>query len=424
MRQCLEKLCRDEEHNIVFIVSGDTRTVLTRVFYDLLNNGVPLGLVAHSGLCFRLPKKEFVKTNSSSDLATSLPTNNSGILVAPTSASTIAAAAAATANSSAALTAKMNILQEKAFLEELHLENLNEDQKAFLHHESHLIRSLSDPIQPLSTQTRSSSFIPPTATSSVHVPLSGFTSASSANLAADMEAARRDVSSDYQAAVPTPTLGANFTYDWLMTVDISKEWSNWMREAGVIPILRKYTWTTVGTFYRTSGITTLWDYTFADPEWGLSQANYMILELEAAIAQANLNLVVKHNKSTVQLLPKNVDKGSAVRRVFSMLDHIRPNWNGLPPDFCLCLGDDTSDEMMFAALHQYATSNSFASSSTTSSMPSGAETAAANSASGKKLKSQMFTATVGRKPTTASYYLRDSEAVSALLSEIVDASMI
>jgi len=218
------------------------------------------------------------------------------------------------------------------------------------------------------------------------------------------------------------SLNPNLIFDWMMTVDISKEWSNWMREAAIIPILRKYTWSTVGTFYRTSGITTLWDYTFADPEWGLSQANFMILELEAAIANANLNVVVKHNKNTVQLLPKSVDKGSAVRRVLSLLEQIQPGWQGQPPDFCLCLGDDTSDELMFGAVHQYFTSTSFSSHPT---LPSSSGSLSSSSASSvKSKKTQMFTATVGRKPTTASYYLRDTDAVYRLLSEIVDASVV
>jgi len=149
---------------------------------------------------------------------------------------------------------------------------------------------------------------------------------------------------------------------------------------------------------------------------GLSQANFLILELEAAIANANLNVVVKHNKSTVQLLPKSVDKGSAVRRVLSMLNEIRPQWNGQPPDFCLCLGDDSSDELMFKAVHQYY-GNFY-------SFGSGSLSSGSSVTSSAKQKVHMFTATIGRKPTSAAHYLRDTDAVASLLRDIVDSHVV
>jgi len=418
MRQCLEKLCRDDQKNIVFIVSGDTRTVLTRVFFDLLNQGVPLGLVAHSGLCIRLPRKDFLKTVASSQASAS-------VIAAAVAAVTQARSAEDKNTAAMNLTAKMSILQEKQYLDKLHLESLTDEEKAFLHHESHLLRQLSDPLPPRAALGSGLDTLDAAKRKTMVGQLddvmkqkeeeeeeeeeADVSKLGSSQVDADGTQLGGGLGAAPGSALDLPSLAtamnSTIGYDWMMTIDISKEWANWMREAGIIPILRKYTWSTVGTFYRTSGITSLWDYTFADPEWGLSQANFMILELEAAIANANLNIVVKHNKSTVQLLPKNVDKGSAVRRVLSLLEQIQPGWEGKAPDFCLCLGDDTSDEMMFQAVHQY-----FTSQTTSSSV-------------GMGKRSQMFTATIGRKPTTASYYLRDTDAVYSILKELVDAGV-
>jgi len=75
------------------------------------------------------------------------------------------------------------------------------------------------------------------------------------------------------------------------------------------------------------------------------------------------------------------------------LKDIREEISNFPPSFVLCLGDDLSDELMFGAVHRFFTFN-----------------AAVDG---------MFTATVGRKPTAAQYYLRDVDAVQSLLDLLV-----
>lgn len=87
-------------------------------------------------------------------------------------------------------------------------------------------------------------------------------------------------------------------------------WQSWMRLANVVAILNKYTWTTNGAVFRNTPITTTFDYTRSDPEWGFSQASFLVKELETALAAKNLPVDVKHTKSTVQLLPRGVDKGA------------------------------------------------------------------------------------------------------------------
>lgn len=369
MRSTLERLCRDEERNVVFIVSGDTRTVLTRVFFDLLKQGVPLGLVAHSGLCIRMPKKDFLRSGS-----------------------------AHFDDQESQLSACMSMFGEQTFLD-----NVWATEK-----EKNMPPSLSGPLTVRSY------------------------SVAETGLGAETTEMQQSSFTD----IPLPDLSSvsapvnSLMSDWIMTVDVAKEWSHWMRESGIFPILKKYTWATGGTSYRTSAVTTVWDYTFADPEWGASQAQFLTYELETAISKANLNIVVKHTKSTVQLLPINVDKGSAVRRVLSSsMGTLRPNWNGQEPDFCLCMGDDISDELMFGAVHQHFTSipaMSLLSLQRSGSSSASVATTAGNDtppSGGGGKRRVVFTATVGRKPTKAAYYLRDVEAVKQLLMDIVDANV-
>ena len=87
------------------------------------------------------------------------------------------------------------------------------------------------------------------------------------------------------------------------------------------------------------------------------------------------------------------------------------------------MGDDTSDELMFGAVHQHftsPTSSSFLRSSAGSTLSAASLTGSDSLSPSKR---RIFTATVGRKPTKAAYYLRDVEAVQQILMDIVDANV-
>lgn len=317
----LTSLCQDE-NNLVFIVSGDARTVLTRVFYPLLSNS--LGLIAHSGLCIRFPTAASGETSREQELAEALQRRRR----------------------------HLTMWDEK--------------------HEGEVVDNTAVP---------------------------------------------------FDAAVEQ---------EWRMTVDVTDYWRSWMQDSGILALIKQYTWITVGSVYYCNAITTTWDYTLSDPEFGLFQAQSLILELEQLISKANLNVMVKHSKNTLQLLPSGVDKGFGLRKIFSVLKTLKPQWNGLPPDFCLAIGDDTTDEMMFGAVHQYFTS--LAAHSNSASMEDFSNlagcvtaTAAPQVANAAQISSElpkMFTVTVGRKPTTASYYVRDTETVTELLGKIVDGNKV
>ena len=84
-----------------------------------------------------------------------------------------------------------------------------------------------------------------------------------------------------------------------------------------------------------------------------------------------------------------VAQGSVVEQIM----HEDRIVNQGPPDFVLCLGDDSSDEPMFTALYQFM-----------------ADTVKHHQALG-----HILTCTVGKKVSNAHYYLSDQKDVADLL---------
>lgn len=279
VERALRGLCRDDR-NVVFVVSRDTRQVMTRVFYSLLDGD--LGLVAHSGLCIRLPRR-----NTSSSGSGEEQVDNVEVRLR-----------------------KQTIWEDKTM---------------------------------------------------------------------------GAVKQQGEEAFDAPKLE-----EWRPTVDVSSAWKAWMESSGINDILHRYTWSTVGSTCTECDLTTSWEYIHCDPEFGVIQARLLIDELERAIANAGLNIAVRHTKTAVDLLPAGVNKGYAVRKIVAMLPALRPSWMGAPPDFCLAMGDGSTDEVMFTSVHQLFDA----------------------------LGTKVFTCTVGKKPTTARYFVPRPAAVQALLSEL------
>ncbi|KAH9260421.1 trehalose-phosphatase [Batrachochytrium salamandrivorans] len=286
VEQTLRKLCQDDR-NVVFVVSRDTRQVMNRVFYSLLDGD--LGLVAHSGLCIRLPKRR-----SSEDKQEAMDKRELRLR-------------------------KQTIWEDKVMMEEERHGEVKEEER------------------------------------------------------------------DAGEAFDAPKLE-----EWRPTVDVSSAWKVWMESSGIYEILHRYTWSTVGSTCTECELTTSWEYIHCDPEFGLIQARLLIDELELAIANAGLNIAVRHTKTAVDLLPVGVNKGYAVRKIVAMLPALRPSWMGAPADFCLAMGDGSTDEVMFTSVHQLFDA----------------------------LGAKVFTCTVGKKPTTARYFVHRPAAVQALLSEL------
>ncbi len=174
--------------------------------------------------------------------------------------------------------------------------------------------------------------------------------------------------------------------------------TSWREVAGAI--MQVYMQRTSGSFVQRKGSSITWNYASADPEYGAMQARELQYQLQSVLDA--YPVVVRAGKGYVEACPKGINKGVIAERFVELslsagnsamraAAH-RPPPRGAPPpntDFVLCVGDDSSDEFMFTALH-----NKFG------RVPADME---------------LFTATVGRKPSGASSYLGDHHDVVELL---------
>jgi len=152
-------------------------------------------------------------------------------------------------------------------------------------------------------------------------------------------------------------------------------------------ILQLYTARTAGTYIKKKGVSLTWKFDDADPEFGAMQAKELHHHLGQVLSAWN-DVAVHTGKGYLEVQPRDINKGTMVDFMCTRITELR----GTPPDFILCIGDDSADEFMFSALHQrYGAS---------SEHPA------------------VFTCTVGRKPSAARFYLPDHERVVELLSSM------
>ncbi|KAJ1439038.1 Trehalose-phosphatase [Sesbania bispinosa] len=148
------------------------------------------------------------------------------------------------------------------------------------------------------------------------------------------------------------------------------------------PLLRLYTEATDGSDIETKESALVWNYHNVDPDFGSWQAKQLLDHLESLLA--NEPVVVKKGKHIIEIQPQEVL--STMTR------------NGKLPDFVLSIGDDRSDEDMFEGLLTKAYGG------TSSPAP------------------EIFSCTVGQKPSKAKYYLDDTVDVRSLLEALATAS--
>ncbi|EOD25091.1 hypothetical protein EMIHUDRAFT_450438 [Emiliania huxleyi CCMP1516] len=159
-------------------------------------------------------------------------------------------------------------------------------------------------------------------------------------------------------------------------------------------VMAVYTTRTLGAYMQKKGSSMSWNFSSADPEFGALQARELQYQLQAALEGAPV--VVRVGKGYVEACPKGIDKGVMAERFVGLVaDAARRGRPAEPLQFVLCVGDDSSDELMFAALQKRKD--------------------AAAGRGGAAPGHDLFTATVGRKPSDASAYLADHADVVELL---------
>jgi trehalose-phosphatase len=172
--------------------------------------------------------------------------------------------------------------------------------------------------------------------------------------------------------------------------------SSWMELARAI--MDVYVKRTHGTYIEQKGSALLWQYRDADPEFGHMQSKELEDHLSGVLRGAAVEILRGENNALqggyLEVRPEGVHKGSFLERVLGrMAEH------GKTVDFLLVVGDDASDESMFTAAADYA-----------SSFPPSVVNA--------------FSCTVGKKPSQARSFLNDVEEVHGLLGSIARCSRV
>ncbi|CAN8325025.1 unnamed protein product [Cochlearia groenlandica] len=157
------------------------------------------------------------------------------------------------------------------------------------------------------------------------------------------------------------------------------------------PVMRLYTETTDGSTIETKETALVWNYQFADPDFGSCQAKELMEHLESVLT--NDPVAVKTGQQLVEVKPQGVNKGLVAERLLKTMQE-----KGKLLDFILCVGDDRSDEDMFEVII-------------------GAKDGPALSP-----VAEIFACTVGQKPSKAKYYLDDTAEIIRMLEGLSTAN--
>lgn len=123
--------------------------------------------------------------------------------------------------------------------------------------------------------------------------------------------------------------------EWLLAdVGRSEEW-----KAQLEPLLQVYADRTPGALVEEKQGGLAWHYRGADPEIGSLRAKELVDALEGFVANTSLQLML--GNKVIEVKSSNISKGTAVQR-----------WLNQQPgfDFILAIGDDVTDEYLFAEL--------------------------------------------------------------------------
>jgi len=193
-------------------------------------------------------------------------------------------------------------------------------------------------------------------------------------------------------------------------------------------IMEVYASRTHGSYIEETEMKVLWQYRDADLEFGYLQAR----ELEDHLSNVLRNFAVDilhggvEEGGYVEVRPKGVNKGVFAMKAICYYDKLKngnessSNNNDTAIDFALVLGDDHCDEPMLSVMRQVGHR---VHGGNPSELPmtmrlvdvSPCDPNVSNDA-------EIFTCTVGKKPSSAENYLQDVSEVEELLQALVKVS--
>ena len=107
-------------------------------------------------------------------------------------------------------------------------------------------------------------------------------------------------------------------------------------------LMQSYTERTVGSQIEEKDYTLVWHYVNVEPDLAYSRSRELRRELRQMFEDKDISVDEGHN--ILEVKPKSLSKGNVAKDLVGMY----------PSDFVLCIGDDYTDEDMFAALNDEA----------------------------------------------------------------------
>lgn len=190
-----------------------------------------------------------------------------------------------------------------------------------------------------------------------------------------------------------------------------------------VNIMEVYTSRTHGSYIEETEMKVLWQYRDADTEFGSLQAKELEDHLSKYLRTFPVDVLhggVKEG-GYVEVRPKGVNKGVLAMRVIKRFPDIAQMDS---VDFALVLGDDHCDEPMLSVMRQIGRRVRETRRKETLA-PTPATMQLVDVSSCDKFVSnnlQVFTCTVGKKPSAAANYLHDVEEALELLESLVKVS--
>jgi len=207
---------------------------------------------------------------------------------------------------------------------------------------------------------------------------------------------------------------------------------SWMKAAKMI--MEIYVQRTHGTYIEQKGNELIWQFRDADPEFGFMQSKELESHLQEMMEVYGVEVLRGGGVADgyIEARPRGVNKGLFVNHAVATMKAA-----GRAPEFVLAVGDDMSDEPMFAALNTMlatdegegppagdaassSSSSSCSSSSSSSSSSKNNNSGGSGSGGGGSSASavSIFSVTVGKKPSAAEAYLDDPATVMEMLNTL------
>lgn len=194
-----------------------------------------------------------------------------------------------------------------------------------------------------------------------------------------------------------------------------------------VTIMEVYTSRTHGSYIEETEMKVLWQYRDADTEFGSLQAKELEDHLSKYLRSFPVDILHGgiEEGGYVEVRPKGVNKGVLALRVLKRFPEIAQKER---VDFALVLGDDHCDEPMLSVMRQVGRRILGARRAANGEDPLPAMPATiqlVDVSSCDKYVSpdlEVFTCTVGKKPSAAANYLNDVDEVQELLDSLVKLS--